>query len=159
MLSCCCKELDSQQKKSADAYTMSGMTGSRRYMAPEVALNELYGLSVDIYSFAIVLWEILSLDRAFGKLSTEEFKTRAVQGAARPPLSKEWSANLQNVMLECWQRDPSLRPTAETVLHMLLREVQDLVARDFPVQAHAEERKRQLDLAANSPADVEGAES
>lgn len=149
--------------KSADAYTMSGMTGSRRYMAPEVALNELYGLSVDIYSFAIVLWEILSLDRAFGKLSTEEFKTRAVQGTERPPLSKEWSDNLQHVLRESWQRDPSLRPTADAVLQMLRQEVQDLVARDFPVQAHAEERKRQLGLAASNhsgaPADVEGAQS
>ena len=129
---------------------MSGATGSRRYMAPEVALNELYGLPVDIYSFAILLWEIMSLDRAFGKLSTEEFKTRVVQGTERPPLSKEWSDNLQKVFRESWQRDPSLRPTAETVSQLLRQEVQDLVVRDFPVQAHTEERKRELALAPSS---------
>ena len=48
---------------------MSGGTGSRRFMAPEVALGEPYNLSADIYSFAILLWELVALDKAFGKLS------------------------------------------------------------------------------------------
>ena len=144
------KELDPQQKRSAGAYAMSGGTGSRRYMAPEVALNELYGLSVDVYSLAIVIWETLSLDRAFGTLSSDEFKARVVKGTERPAMAADWSNNLQTVLRESWQRDPNRRPTAETVLQMLKQELQDLVARDFPMQAHAEERKRQLGLAENN---------
>ena len=34
-------------------YELTGGTGSRRYMAPEVCLRENYGTKVDVYSWAI----------------------------------------------------------------------------------------------------------
>lgn len=42
------KELDPMQKTDNGLYTMSGGTGSRRFMAPEVALSEPYNLSADV---------------------------------------------------------------------------------------------------------------
>ncbi|KAL7523202.1 hypothetical protein ACHAXR_000063 [Thalassiosira sp. AJA248-18] len=38
---------------------MSG-AGSPRYMAPECLSGDAYNMKVDVYSFAIVLWEMLS---------------------------------------------------------------------------------------------------
>ena len=37
-------------------YNMTGNTGSARYMAPEVALDQPYHESVDVYSFSMILW-------------------------------------------------------------------------------------------------------
>jgi serine/threonine protein kinase len=37
-------------------YQLTGQTGSIRYMAPEVATNQLYNQSVDVYSFALISW-------------------------------------------------------------------------------------------------------
>jgi serine/threonine protein kinase len=40
------------------AYEMTGYTGSLRYMAPEVALRLPYTEKVDVYSFAIMVWQM-----------------------------------------------------------------------------------------------------
>jgi serine/threonine protein kinase len=47
-------------------YKLSGNTGSWAYMAPEVAKGYKYNLSVDVYSYGILLWELLS-----GKYASE----------------------------------------------------------------------------------------
>jgi len=39
-------------------YELSGNTGSMRYMAPEVALGHPYNHKVDVYSFAILFWQV-----------------------------------------------------------------------------------------------------
>ena len=44
-------------------YQMTGYTGSLRYMAPEVARQTPYNETCDVYSMALVLWEVCSLER------------------------------------------------------------------------------------------------
>jgi len=71
---------------------------------------------------------------------------RVVQGQERPPMAKEWSVSLQLVMRGGWQREPWRRPTAAAAFDMLRQEIQDMVARDFPVQAARTEEQRQRQL-------------
>ena len=42
---------------------MTGLCGSLRYMAPEVAMDLPYNHKSEVYSFAIVLWEMVALQR------------------------------------------------------------------------------------------------
>ena len=116
------KELDPRQRSAKGKYTMSGATGSRRYMAPEVALSQPYHLSADVYSFAILLWEVLSLDKAFGKMSTEQHRAYVVEGDRRPKLSLQWSALLQQLLAACWNPEPHLRPTMKQIYKSLSAE-------------------------------------
>jgi len=139
------KELDPHQKKADDEYAMSGGTGSRRYMAPEVAVNAPYGLSADVYSFSILLWELLTLDRAYGQMTPEEHRSAVVKGTERPPMNPEWTVSLQVIMRGGWQRNAHRRPSAGTTFKLLRQEIQDCVARDFPVQGKADERARSGD--------------
>ena len=55
---------------------MTGLCGSLRYMAPEVAMDLPYNHKSEVYSFAIVLWEMVALQR-----------TRAHANAKRPYLT------------------------------------------------------------------------
>merc|ERR1712183_1116963 len=59
------KELDPKTKLDGAVYNLSGNTGSLRYMAPEVAKEQPYNTSVDVYSFAILLWQICTLETPF----------------------------------------------------------------------------------------------
>jgi serine/threonine protein kinase len=43
-------------------YEMTGGTGSLRYMAPEVALNKPYNEKCDLYSFGVLLWQMVMID-------------------------------------------------------------------------------------------------
>jgi len=54
------KELPNVKIECDDVYAMSGETGSLRYMAPEVADNRPYNHKADVYSFGIILWEMVA---------------------------------------------------------------------------------------------------
>lgn len=116
------KELDPLQR-TADGqfYEMSGGTGSRRFMAPEVALGEPYNLSADIYSFAILLWELVALDKAFGKLSQDDHKELVIKQNERPTLKKEWTPAVHQLLNSCWDRNP-LKRISSKELHRLLKQ-------------------------------------
>ncbi|MQL80308.1 hypothetical protein Taro_012770 [Colocasia esculenta] len=49
-------------QNSHDVYKMTGETGSYRYMAPEVFKHRRYDKKVDVFSFAMILYEMLEGD-------------------------------------------------------------------------------------------------
>jgi serine/threonine protein kinase len=53
-----------QPKRTTDR-RLTGGTGTARYMAPEVARFEHYSFSCDVHAFAILLWEICTLERPY----------------------------------------------------------------------------------------------
>lgn len=48
------------RKQKSDCYELTGKTGTKGYMAPEVALDEPYNQSVDVFSFAIIVWQVMT---------------------------------------------------------------------------------------------------
>jgi serine/threonine protein kinase len=118
------KELDPRQKNpETGMYKMSGGTGSRRFMAPEVATSQPYHLSADMYSYSIVTWEILTLSKAFGKLSPDEHRERVITGGERLPLNEKWSPSIQGFLQKCWHVDPLKRPTAREAVKTIRKEI------------------------------------
>ena len=53
---CTCVKLRSNVN---EAYEMTGNTGSLRYMAPEMFLNETYGPKIDLWSFGCIIFEMI----------------------------------------------------------------------------------------------------
>lgn len=52
---------------------MTGEVGSYRYMAPELVKHERYNSKVDIYSWAILSWEVLAIDKPFTGIAESTF--------------------------------------------------------------------------------------
>ncbi|CAN0322663.1 unnamed protein product, partial [Discosporangium mesarthrocarpum] len=48
-----------------EKYKMTGGTGSLRYMAPEIANHKVYNEKGDVYSFSLILWEMLAGTKPF----------------------------------------------------------------------------------------------
>ena len=94
-------------------------TGSLRYMAPEVALQIAYGLEVDVYSFAIVFWELCCLKKPFDGMTSSEHTTRVVKGHERPKISLISSNHVQQVLTKAWAPKPSDRPAFEQIVRLL----------------------------------------
>ena len=46
-------------------FTMTGETGSYRYMAPEVFRHEFYGPSVDVYAASMIFYQLFSFQQPF----------------------------------------------------------------------------------------------
>ena len=68
------------------AYRLTGCTGSRRYMAPEVCFGEPYNESADTYSFGILAYQVASLCVPFDGYSAERHEREVLQEGRRPDL-------------------------------------------------------------------------
>jgi serine/threonine protein kinase len=125
------KELDPRQRTESGQYQMSGGTGSRRFMAPEVALSEPYNLSADIYSFSILFWEILTLSKAFERLSPDEHRDRVIKKGERPDLDKSWSPGLCALLEGCWHPNATKRPAAREIYKVIRHEISTVYEKEF----------------------------
>nr|XP_013010833.1 ankyrin repeat and protein kinase domain-containing protein 1 isoform X1 [Cavia porcellus] len=124
----------------------SALRGTLSYIPPEVFLesNKTPRPSYDVYSFGIVIWELLTQKKPYSGLNMMTIIIRVAAGL-RPslqPVSDEWPGEAQQMvalMKRCWDQDPKKRPcfldiTVET--DMLLSLLQSPVA-DPEVEALA----------------------
>lgn len=120
------KELRIEDKVDKDQYNASGRTGTRRYMAPEVVLCKHYGKPADVFSFSILLWEILALKQPFKGFDYEKHAKLVVKRGKRPEVKKEWATLIRSVIKRGWDNDPSKRPTFDQICDSLAGEFSDL---------------------------------
>ncbi|KAF5291393.1 hypothetical protein FQR65_LT01703 [Abscondita terminalis] len=99
---------------------MTNNKGSAAWMAPEVFASSKYTEKCDVYSWGIILWEVLSRQRPFYNLKGSAFTIMwAVYKGMRPPLIRNCPLPLEKLMKDCWDEDPSKRPSMENVLQIM----------------------------------------
>lgn len=111
-----CKSLDRKFKNPKGyGYNLTAKTGSVPYMAPEIGLGRPYGKEADVFSFAILLWEVLSLTWAFNGYHTNEYLVRVCKGNERLPIRGNWPVVMKMLITEAWDKDPQKRPTMKRI--------------------------------------------
>lgn len=111
-----------------EGFAATGLTGSRRYMAPEVCSCKNYGLKADVYSFAIVFWEVFSGQEAYPRMSFNQHFDHVVIKAKRPnpktaaSATRNLSKSLLHLMSEMWNPNPKDRPTFRNICDRLAGE-------------------------------------
>ncbi|KAL7583619.1 serine/threonine/tyrosine-protein kinase HT1 isoform X1 [Lactuca sativa] len=106
---------------------MTAETGTYRWMAPElystVTLRQgekkHYNNKVDVYSFGIVLWELVTNRMPFEGMSNLQAAYAAAFKQERPNLSEDISPELAFIIQACWVEDPNLRPSFDQIIRML----------------------------------------
>jgi len=109
------KELRPSFHIGGGVYKNTKNAGTRRYMAPEVYSSDKYGLSGDAFSFAILVWELMTLKSAFSYFSKEEHATFVYQLNCRPKISFGWPSLLKAIVRCCWSEDPTERLTFQKI--------------------------------------------
>ena len=89
-----------------DGYRATGVTGSRRYMSPEVIKSQPYGFSADVYSFGVLLWEVMALRTPFCGFSREQHETKVTQAGYRPNVPRAWTEDMRILIPACWADEP-----------------------------------------------------
>lgn len=130
---------------SVDDLANCGQVGTARYMAPEV-LESRINLEntesfkqTDVYSMALVLWEITSRCNAIGEVKdyeppfgskvrehpcVESMKDNVLRDRGRPDIPSSWMKHSGVALVcatinECWDHDPEARLTAHCVAERL----------------------------------------
>eukprot|EP00640_Fibrocapsa_japonica_P004091 CAMPEP_0113951412 /NCGR_PEP_ID=MMETSP1339-20121228/86007_1 /TAXON_ID=94617 /ORGANISM="Fibrocapsa japonica" /LENGTH=219 /DNA_ID=CAMNT_0000959649 /DNA_START=100 /DNA_END=759 /DNA_ORIENTATION=+ /assembly_acc=CAM_ASM_000762 len=103
-----------------DFYKMTGDVGTVRYMAPEVALKQAYNEKAEVFSFGMIVWQLLSHEKPFSHISrADEYITHVFEKGNLPQMSDSWPEPLKTLLKSCWNKDPALRPSFSSVVSSL----------------------------------------
>lgn len=119
----------------AQTGVMTAETGTYRWMAPEVIEHKPYDHKADVFSFAIVLWELLTGKLPYEYLTPLQAAVGVVQKGLRPTIPKHTHPKLAELLEKCWQQDPAQRPDFSEILPIL-----QLIAKE--VGEEPEERRK-----------------
>ncbi|XP_018521249.1 TGF-beta receptor type-2 [Lates calcarifer] len=160
---------------SVDDLANSGQVGTARYMAPEVLEARLNLENIesfkqtDIYSMALVLWEMTSRCEAIGEVKdyepaygskvrehpcVESMKDNVLRDRGRPEIPDTWLrhqgvAVICATIKECWDHDPEARLTAHCVAERISEmedELDKLSSRSSSAEKIPEELKIPIEV-------------
>lgn len=110
--------------------------GSPNYMSPEVRHRKGYDISADVYSYAITVYEILSLSRPFekqdkdNKKNTKEDHSKDEEDSFVPPsVDTSWPIAIQGMLQRSWSTKSSERPSMSEIVNILDQEMELLQVR------------------------------
>lgn len=117
------KEVDPTKSDPNGAHRLTGKTGSQRYMAPEVALSKPYGTGCDVYSFALVFWEMLALTEPYAGMDINAHLNLVVKRGVRPRVDASWPPRLRVLLERGWNESAKDRPPMASATNILRGEV------------------------------------
>ncbi len=90
-----------------------------KWTSPEAALSKVFSTKSDVWSFGILLYEIITLGRVPYPGMTHQEVLTAIQTGYRMPKPCDCPDDLYNHMLRCWKTQPEERPTFESLQYDL----------------------------------------
>lgn len=90
-----------------------GVRGTLPWMAPELLNGGSNKVSekVDVFSFGIVMWEILTGEEPYANMHYGAIIGGIVNNTLRPPVPASCDPEWRRLMEQCWAPDPQQRPS------------------------------------------------
>ncbi|KAL9257120.1 Serine/threonine/tyrosine-protein kinase HT1-like protein [Drosera capensis] len=98
---------------------LKGNMGTYRWMAPEMIKDKSYTRKVDVYSFGIVLWELITALLPFQGMTPVQAAFAVAEKNERPPLPASCQPALAHLIRRCWSEKPSKRPDFSYIVSTL----------------------------------------
>uniref|UniRef100_A0A9J7ZLZ8 receptor protein-tyrosine kinase n=1 Tax=Cyprinus carpio carpio TaxID=630221 RepID=A0A9J7ZLZ8_CYPCA len=101
------------------AYTTRGGKIPIRWTAPEAIAYRKFTSASDVWSYGIVMWEVMSYgERPYWQMSNQDV-IKAVEENYRLPGPMDCPTALYHLMMDCWQKDRNSRPKFEEIVSIL----------------------------------------
>jgi len=116
-----CKIIDygASRVKSSTNTNMTGNIGTLFWMAPEMFQTNTYTEKIDVYSFSIVLFELLTGELPYQNENSFSLPVLVTKGL-RPTIPKTVPKPWVKLMTQCWNDKPSKRPGFDRIVQQLV---------------------------------------
>jgi serine/threonine protein kinase len=96
-----------------------GVYGVMPYMAPEVLRGYQYTKAADIYSFGIMMNELMSEEVPYNDIPHDHILVVKICRGLRPKISEDTPKLIADLIIKCWDAKAENRPTVKELQQML----------------------------------------
>ncbi|XP_015903763.1 mitogen-activated protein kinase kinase kinase 20 isoform X2 [Parasteatoda tepidariorum] len=114
-----CKICDFGASRFIDSTTKMSVAGTLPWMAPEVIQCLPVSESCDVWSYGVVLWELLTHEVPFKGIEGFQVAWAVVEKEERLTIPKCCPPRFAELMTACWRTDPKERPSFSEILKVL----------------------------------------
>lgn len=100
-------------------FTSVTYAGTHAYMAPEVIRSEPYSYPIDVWSYGVVLWELLTSDEPYKNLDSSAVVWAVGNNSFKLPVPSNFPGGFSRILGGCWKANPSERFTFQQVCIIL----------------------------------------
>ena len=104
---------------SMSTCNMSTVAGTVAWMAPEMIRGKGITEKCDVYSYGVIVWELLTQEVPFAGCHMHNVMWLVGAQGMRPPVPEGTPAPLQDLLVLCWDNDPKKRPAFSKVMERL----------------------------------------
>ena len=95
------------------------LAGTAAFMAPELLDENTFTEKSDVYSYAVVLWEIYDRGIPWRGLVMPQITRKVVDKGERPPVPEGMPSEPRELMVRAWAQDPDARPSFADICKQL----------------------------------------
>ncbi|XP_032876957.1 ephrin type-A receptor 7 isoform X2 [Amblyraja radiata] len=114
-------------------YTTTGGKIPVRWTAPEAIQYRKFTSASDVWSYGIVMWEVMSYgERPYWDMSNQDV-IKAIEEGYRLPAPMDCPPGLHQLMLDCWQQERNERPKFDQIVGILDKMIRNPNSLKVPV--------------------------
>ncbi|GMR59072.1 hypothetical protein PMAYCL1PPCAC_29267, partial [Pristionchus mayeri] len=135
-------------RENSSESRQSVAAGTSAWIAPEAYQKNLYSEYSDVWSFGVVLWELVTRKQPYEDLCKGNNATIpffVAMGSFKLETTKEFPTAIATIIKACLQMDPENRPTFRQIRHMLAEYMDDLMRVNDPTE-YIEQQKLEVAL-------------
>jgi serine/threonine protein kinase len=120
-----CKVADfGLSREMHDSGLATASTGTPHWVAPEVLAGQRYTEKVDVYSYAVVLWEMVTMARPFAGMNPFNLISLFLRDPThRLEIPADVPAPWRELIEKCWAVDPTARPSFRQIVQFIVDNV------------------------------------
>ncbi|KAF5280522.1 hypothetical protein FQR65_LT00273 [Abscondita terminalis] len=99
--------------------TKMSFAGTVAWMAPEAIQEQACSEKIDIWSFGVVLWELLTCETPYKDMEQSAIMYMVGTGKLRPPVPSTCPEGIKLIMQMCWKFNPKDRPSFKLICNHL----------------------------------------
>jgi serine/threonine protein kinase len=100
-------------------WTLTSGVGTPLFMPPEMCEDADYTGTVEVYSFALIVYKVFAGQPAFLETLSPTALMKKVVNGARPPLPLSMDTTIQQIIKQDWSVDPTARGSFEEIFKAL----------------------------------------